>query len=176
MIIHTPRLEVSQVHEYARVPVECDSAPRNVAEDVHASRSQLEYISNRLDRMDEARDRILLQLQQFCRIRDVCPRIRQPPTFQLIRSTVPFEQNNDTPPISPGAGSSPYDFSKTIVENVKENGEKTRSPYPSCDNFVEFFLRRSCIKSCTLVVTFSLTNSPGLVFFGPQVPPGLLSI
>ena len=24
------------------------------------------------------------------------------------------------------AGSSPYDFSKTIVENVKENGEKTQ--------------------------------------------------
>ena len=51
-----------------------------------------------------------------------------------------------------------------------------RSPYPSCYNFVEFFLRCSCIKSCTLVVTFSLTNSPGLVFFRPQVPPGLLSI
>ena len=38
------------------------------------------------------------------------------------------------------------------------------------------FLRHLCIKSCTLVITFNLTNSPGLVFFGPKVPPGLLSI
>ena len=27
---------------------------------------------------------------------------------------------------SPALSSSPYDFSKTIVENVKENGEKTQ--------------------------------------------------
>ena len=71
--------------------------------------------------------------------------------------------------ICPNRWPVPYVEDHTCVEQV-------RSPYPSCYNFVEFFLRRSCIKSCTLVVTFSLTNSPGLVFFGPQVPPGLLSI
>ena len=47
---------------------------------------------------------------------------------------------------------------------------------PRCYNFVEFFLGRSCIKSCTRVVPFSLTNSPVFLFFGPQVPPGLLWI
>ena len=64
------------------------------------------------------------------------------------------------------------DIPFVVLEKHLREKSLVRSPYPSCYNFVEFFLGRSCIKSCTLVVTFSLTNSPGLVFFGPQVPPG----
>ena len=35
---HTPGFEVSQVQEYARIPVERDSTPSKVAENVHAGR------------------------------------------------------------------------------------------------------------------------------------------
>ena len=46
----------------------------------------------------------------------------------------------------------------------KQSQFRSRSPYPSY-NFVKFFLMCLCVKSCTFVVPFSLTNSPGLLFF-----------
>ena len=70
-MVHTPRLEVSQVQEYTCVTVECNSTSSEVAEDVHAARRQLIQVPNRLDYMDEPGDRILLQLEEFRGIKDV---------------------------------------------------------------------------------------------------------
>ena len=51
-----------------------------------------------------------------------------------------------------------------------------QEPLPKLSQLRGVFLRHSCIKSCTFLVPSSLTNSLGLLFFGPQVPPGLLWI
>ena len=72
---HTPRLEVSQVQEYTCVPVECNSTPSKVAENVYTGRRQPKQASDRLYYVNEAGDRILLRLEEFGGVGDVYNRI-----------------------------------------------------------------------------------------------------
>ena len=62
---YTPRLEVSQVQEYTCVPVECNSTPGKIAENVDTGRRQPIQASDRLYYVNETGDRILLRLGKF---------------------------------------------------------------------------------------------------------------